>query len=296
MLGLVDRAAHPRELALELGHPLVQHCQLVLRGARAPVQLLLDLGAQRPLRVDVLLGRAQHALPVGDLLAQPVGLRVRLVECSLEAGDAGRLRLRPARALIRRGGRHVPDRERDHRPAELEKRPAPQRRRQPRRNREAHPPRAGRRPGQGGRLGHGQEPLPADRRIDHEHRLPAQLGPPSAPPAGHPDRDAALALGQALHCLDSQQGGHIGHPAHGTAARGRNGDSVCGAAVGDRKAAGHHQPARGSGGDDRPRRRAGKTPAHVPLADLPDRVAEKLVTHARGLPLNRPAHSPAEEE
>ncbi len=55
MLGLVDRPAHPGELALEVGDVLVEHAEVASRGTRLLGQRVLDLGAPGPLGVDVLL-------------------------------------------------------------------------------------------------------------------------------------------------------------------------------------------------------------------------------------------------
>ena len=89
MLGLVDGAAHPRELSLEGADAVVEKPAFVLGGSPSLAQLLLDLGPQRALCVDVLLGQAHPALAFGDHRDQPVRLRARLGELLLDLADPG---------------------------------------------------------------------------------------------------------------------------------------------------------------------------------------------------------------
>ena len=55
VLGLVDRPSHPSQIALEVGHVLVQHPEVVPRRAGLLGERLLDLSPERALGVDVLL-------------------------------------------------------------------------------------------------------------------------------------------------------------------------------------------------------------------------------------------------
>ena len=233
MLRLVDRAPRPRQLALEVRHPLVERREVVTRGAGAQGQLLLDVPPQGPLGMRFLLGQAQPALAEPDRRAQTLGLLARPHQVVLEpvylrgelggaapgarggelgaacparleqvgVGQVGRLAIDPPVGFDREP--HVADRQRHHHPAELEERPAGKRRGQVRRHREVHPPRAGGGPDERGRLGHGQEPLSTRPSIDHEHRLPPQLSRPPAPPAGHAYRNPG-SLRNELDRLDPE--------------------------------------------------------------------------------------------
>ena len=97
---LVDGPARSAELAFEVRDAVVEDPQIVPGGTRAQGQLLLEVDPERSLGVDVLLSAAQPALPLGDLVAQPVGLGPRLPERVLQPLDlGGQLAGATARAL-----------------------------------------------------------------------------------------------------------------------------------------------------------------------------------------------------
>ncbi len=290
------------ELALELGHAVVQDPQIVPRGARrrasscsrarraAPARRgraarrrAAGAPGRRSRRAAALgLGRASSSSrsSCATSAAKLVGLATRALGGQLGARGHAGPRARPARTPSARSlGPDVPDRERHHHPAELEERPAGQRRgASSGRNREAHPPRPGRRAGQRRRLGHGQEPLAAGigsttsmagrrssgrrRRQRPVTRTVTVLEPPSAT--------------HSTASIPSEEGRSV-IAAHGTAARGRNcaRTSVARTLGGPRSATRDHEAARASGDDGRvsaPRWRL----AHVPVADAARRRSHDL--------------------
>ena len=108
VLGLVDGTAHADELALKLGHAVVQGVEVVAGAAPLPGELLLEVGPQRALGMDLLLGRSQPAIPLPDRLTQPLGLSPRVTKLALQPLDVrGKSSRLPLRAV---GGRRRPAR------------------------------------------------------------------------------------------------------------------------------------------------------------------------------------------
>ena len=85
MAGLVNHATHPRQLALEVRHALMEHGEVVARGAPVPGQLLFQLGPDGVLGVDILPSRAQPALALGDRRPEPLGLLPSLGQILFES-------------------------------------------------------------------------------------------------------------------------------------------------------------------------------------------------------------------